>query len=189
MVHLDVMDGSFVPNISFGSKMVADIREKTKLPLDVHLMINDPGRHVDDFIRAGADYLTFHLEAAVHSHRILQRIRSEGVKAGISIVPSTPASALSELIPSADLVLVMTVNPGFGGQKIIPECVSKIATVRAMLDAAGSRALLAVDGGVNRETADMVRRAGATLLVSGSSFFQASDPAAEVRILRGDLSV
>jgi ribulose-phosphate 3-epimerase len=189
MVHLDVMDGHFVPNITFGPKMVADIRKRTTLPLDVHLMIENPEHHIDAFIDAGADYLTFHLEAAVHSHRLIQRIREKGKKAGISIVPSTPASALAELISFLDLVLVMTVNPGFGGQTIIPECIRKTGEIAAMLKARGDNVLLAVDGGVNRETVSMVREAGASLLVSGSAFFQAADPAGEVRFLKGILSV
>lgn len=130
MVHLDVMDGHFVPNITFGPKMVADIRKRTKLPLDVHLMVDNPESHVDAFIDAGADYITFHLEAVTHAHRLIQRIRDAKVKAGISLVPSTPASAISELLEDLDLVLVMTVNPGFGGQKLIPGCLRKVTQIK-----------------------------------------------------------
>ncbi|WP_020613628.1 ribulose-phosphate 3-epimerase [Sediminispirochaeta bajacaliforniensis] len=187
MVHLDVMDGHFVPNITFGPKMVADIRKRTKLPLDVHLMIDNPESHVDAFIDAGADYITFHLEAVTHAHRLIQRIRDAKVKAGISLVPSTPASAMSELVEDLDLVLVMTVNPGFGGQKLIPGCLRKVTQIKTMFEGA-SPILLSVDGGINRDTVRAAVSAGANLLVSGSAFFTAKDPAEEVRFLKAALS-
>lgn len=188
MVHLDVMDGAFVPNITFGPKMVEDIRRRTSLPLDVHLMIERPSVHLQSFIDAGADCITFHLEAEVHSHRLLQRIKDGGVKAGISIVPSTPAEALSELLEELDLILIMTVNPGFGGQKLIPACLDKLKRLRELCDTAlpkSKQPLFSVDGGVNRSTADAVRKAGGELLVSGSAFFASKHPAEEVSFLKG----
>src|SRR6056297_289717 len=129
-IHLDVMDGHFVPNITFGPKLVKDLRPHTKLPLDVHLMISEPEKYVEDFVNAGADYLTFHLEAAVHAHRIVERIHAAGAKAGLSIVPSTPVTQLDSMLPYIDLVLIMTVNPGFGGQALIPECLEKVSYLK-----------------------------------------------------------
>jgi ribulose-phosphate 3-epimerase len=184
-LHLDVMDGSFVPNISFGPKVVSDLRGLSHLPFDVHLMIAEPDAYVDQFIDAGADYLTFHLEAAVHAHRLIQRIHGRGVRAGISIVPSTPARDLDMLLPYLDLILVMTVNPGFGGQKMIPECLEKVRCLYEMKRKHGYSYLLSVDGGVSSATAEEVRKAGTDVLVSGSSFFKAEDPAGEVRLVRG----
>jgi len=184
-VHLDVMDGSFVPNITFGHKMVQDIRSKTDLPLDVHLMVDNPSKHVDNFIDAGADYLTFHLEAEVHSHRLLQKIRERGIKAGISIVPSTPVSLLSELIPLLDLVLIMTVNPGYGGQKIIPSCLKKITDLRAMAEQINPDLLISIDGGVNLETIGQIQKYGPDVMVAGSAFFKSLDKKALVVGLRG----
>lgn len=185
-IHLDVMDGHFVPNITFGPKMVHDLKQNTHLPLDVHLMISEPEKYIDDFVAAGADYLTFHLEAAVHAHRLLQRIKAGGVKAGISIVPSTPASHLAELLPFLDLVLIMTVNPGFGGQSLIPECLDKVRYLKSESSRRGLPFLIAVDGGVNRETAAEVRSAGTDVFISGSAFFRAEDPIEEVRLVKGE---
>ncbi|HUZ17988.1 MAG TPA: ribulose-phosphate 3-epimerase [Spirochaetia bacterium] len=184
-IHLDVMDGAFVPNITFGPKMVADIRPRTTLPLDVHLMIERPEELLPEFAAAGADHITIHYEATVHSHRALSRIRELGPKAGISIVPSTPAYALSELLDLVDIVLVMTVNPGFGGQELIPSCLRKIELLDRMRTERGLSFLIAADGGINRETVERVREAGTDVLVTGSSFFSAPDPATEVLILRG----
>lgn len=186
-IHMDVMDGHFVPNITFGPKLVKDIRKLTNLTLDVHLMISDPERYADEFIEAGADYLTFHLEAVVHSHRLIERIRAAGAKPGISIVPSTPASHLQELLPYVDLILIMTVNPGFGGQEIIPGCLEKVAFLQKEAERLGLSYLTSVDGGINRDTARMVREAGTNVLVSGSAFFKADDPQQEVRYVRGDI--
>ncbi|MDY7028425.1 MAG: ribulose-phosphate 3-epimerase [Spirochaetota bacterium] len=186
-IHMDVMDGHFVPNITFGPKLVKDIRKLTNLPLDVHLMISDPERYADEFIEAGADYLTFHLEAVVHSHRLIEKIRSVGAKPGISIVPSTPASHLRELLPYVDLILIMTVNPGFGGQEIIPGCLEKVTFLQDEAERLGLSYLTSVDGGINRDTARMVREAGTNVLVSGSAFFKADDPREEVRYVRGDI--
>ena len=182
--HLDVMDGRFVPNLTFGPKMVADIRPRTRLPLDVHLMTESPESLVEDFAKAGADYLTFHLEASVHAHRLVQRIRGLGAKPGISIVPSTPASALEELLPLVDLVLVMTVNPGFGGQSLIPGCLDKARRLARLREERGLGFLLSLDGGINESTLDAAAATGAEVLVMGSAFFGARDPAAAVLAAR-----
>jgi ribulose-phosphate 3-epimerase len=184
-VHLDVMDGQFVPNITFGPKMVADIRKRTSLPLDVHLMINTPELIIDRFIDAGADHVTFHYEASVHSHRLLQYIRSRGKKAGLSIVPASPVSFLDPVLPYLDLILIMTVNPGFGGQKIIPECLRKVSYLRDMRKKEGHKYRILVDGGVNRQTAADVRNAGTDVLVTGSAFFAAEFPGDFLLALKG----
>lgn len=184
-VHLDVMDGHFVPNITFGPKMVADIRRRTSLPLDTHLMVERPEHMVDSFAEAGADHLTFHIEAVVHAHRLVQRIRDLGVKPGISLVPSTPVSAIEELLPDLFQVLVMTVNPGFGGQTLIPGCVEKVARLARIRAERGLAFHIAVDGGINGETAHLVRDAGASVLISGSAFFKSAAPARELVQLKG----
>jgi len=184
-IHLDVMDGHFVPNITFGPKLVADLRPHTQLPLDVHLMISEPEKYVEDFVHAGADYLTFHLEASVHAHRVVQRIHKAGARAGLSIVPSTPVSQLDPMLPYIDLVLIMSVNPGFGGQALIPECLDKVRYLAQQAETHDYSYLIAVDGGVNRSTVEMVRSAGTDVLISGSAFFKAENPAEEVRIMRG----
>lgn len=185
-LHLDVMDGSFVPNITFGPKMVADIRPLTHLPLDVHLMIDHPDRIIQEFVKAGSDHITFHIENTVHVHRILTQIHDSGRKAGISIVPSTPVSVISELLEMVDIVLVMTVNPGFGGQQLIPRCLEKVKQLDKLREQFGYRFLISVDGGVNRDTAQSVREAGTDTLISGSSFFASEDPAREVSMFRGE---
>ena len=184
-LHLDVMDGCFVPNLTFGPKMVADIRKHTSLPLDVHLMIERPENLAYQFAEAGANYLTFHLEAAVHAHRLLTEIKNLGLKAGISIVPSTPAAALAELFSLVDLILIMTVNPGFGGQALIPECLEKVRFLDSLREKEEYSYLIEVDGGVNRATSGAVRKAGADVLVSGSAFFSSRNPAEEVRFFKG----
>jgi len=184
-VHLDVMDGHFVPNISFGSKMVADLRKLSKLPFDVHLMTEEPDRFLESFTEAGADFLTFHLETSIHAHRTAERIRKLGKKAGVSIVPSTPAFMLRELASTVDLILVMSVDPGFGGQKMIPECLEKVRYLATLRKETGQGFLIEVDGGVNRQTAPSVIDAGADVLVLGSAFFTSSDPAAEVEAVKG----
>lgn len=183
-VHLDVMDGRFVPNITFGPKLVKDLRPLSDLPFDVHLMIDEPEKYIDDFADAGADYITFHLEATIHAHRVIQMIKKKGVKAGISIVPSTPVSHLDELLPILDLVLVMTVNPGFGGQEIIPACLKKVSDLKEKARKMNYSYLVAIDGGVNRKTAEDARNAGTDVLVSGSAFFKAENPSEEVKIVR-----
>lgn len=169
-VHIDVMDGHFVPQISYGQPVIKALR-KSDLIFDVHLMVDRPEEMVDSFIEAGADYVTFHYESTVHIHRLIQHIHSLGKKAGISIVPSTPVSVLSEILSEVDLVLVMTVNPGFGGQKLIPSCVKKISELEKIKLEKGYNYLISVDGGVNNDTVQSVREAGADIVVSGSAFF------------------
>ncbi|MBP7494547.1 MAG: ribulose-phosphate 3-epimerase [Spirochaetales bacterium] len=184
-VHVDVMDGCFVPNISFGPKMVEDIRSYTALPLDVHLMTNNPDHLIHRFAEAGADSITFHLEASIHAHRTLMHIQSTGKRVGISIVPSTPAFMLQELCGELDLILIMTVNPGFGGQKLIPACLEKVRYLRALREERRYRYLIAVDGGINQFTAPQAVEAGADILVLGSAFFNSSDPRAELQAMKG----
>jgi ribulose-phosphate 3-epimerase len=183
-VHLDVMDGQFVPNLTFGPKLVRDLRRRSKAFFDAHLMIAAPERLARSFAEAGADAITFHLEASAHPHRLLQEIRGMGKKAGVSIVPSTPAGMLSELLPFLDLILVMTVNPGFGGQKLIPECLEKLRFLAEERRKHGLNFLLSVDGGINSETAASAIAAGADILVVGSAFFTAKDKADFVKQLR-----
>ena len=173
-VHIDVMDGQFVPQISYGQPVIQSIRRLTDLPFDVHLMVERPETMVDSFVEAGADWLTFHLEAVVHAHRLVQRIHALGKKAGVSVVPSTPVALLEELLGEVDLVLVMTVNPGFGGQELIPSCVTKIARLAAVREERGLDFLISADGGVNERTVRAVVEAGADIVVSGSAFFSGS---------------
>lgn len=175
VIHVDVMDGCFVPNITIGPLVVKAVRKATSLPLDVHLMISEPERYLKAFANAGATILTVHPEATPHIHSALQQIRDLGILAGISLNPGTTAEQLPYLMPYLDLVLVMTVNPGFGGQKFIAEMLPKIAQVRAMLDAAESNAWLSVDGGINTVTAPQVVAAGATHLVAGSAVYGAPE--------------
>ncbi len=171
-VQVDVMDGHFVPNITVGIPVVAALRRRTRLPLDVHLMIANPANYVDAFIDAGADILTVHIEADYHAHRTVQHIRSRGVKAGIALNPSTPPEAVEYLLPNVDLVLVMTVNPGFGGQAFIETMLPKIRRLRTMLDGLGRTEVpIEVDGGINSETAPRVVEAGARWLVAGSAVY------------------
>jgi ribulose-phosphate 3-epimerase len=183
-LHFDVMDGRFVPALTFGPKLAADIRPHTKLPLDVHLMTVEPERLMSAFVDAGADYITFHLEATAHAHRLVEAIRAAGAKPGISIVPSTPASLLSELLPLVDLVLVMTVDPGSGGQALIPSCLSKCALLSSERKDRGLSFRISVDGGINRETAGPAGGSGADVLVMGSALFSAPDPAAFIAAAR-----
>ena len=184
-VHLDVMDGAFVPNLTFGPKTVADLRPLSEAVFDVHLMTERPEALVVPFAEAGADYITFHIEAGVHAHRIVQTIRDLGKKPGISLVPSTPISALEEILPFVDLVLVMTVNPGFGGQKLIPACLDKVRRLERIRVESGLSFLISADGGLNEKNAASAREAGVDVLVAGSAFFGARDKAAVVKALRG----
>ena len=186
-VHLDVMDGHFVPNLTFGPKMVADIRRKTNLPLDVHLMVERPGDLLDSYINAGADSITFHLEAEVHAHRLVQRIRAAGKQAGVAIVPSTPVSALEPILRDIDIALVMTVNPGFGGQSLISVCLEKARQLRELRIESGHHYYVEADGGVNADTAATCREAGFDVLVAGSAFFGAADKEFAVSRLRADV--
>jgi ribulose-phosphate 3-epimerase len=184
LVHVDVMDGHFVPNITIGPPVVAALKRVTRLPLDVHLMISDPDRYLEAFVTAGAAILTVHAEASTHLHRTLSRIRQLGAKAGVSINPATPVGAIGEVVGDCDLLLVMSVNPGFGGQAFIPRSVDKVAEARALLTAAGEAAEIEVDGGVDTTNAAALVRAGATILVAGASIFGTPDPADATRRLR-----
>lgn len=170
-IHVDVMDGHFVPNITIGPLVVRSLRPVTDLPLDVHLMIEQPERYLADFAKAGADIMTVHVETCPHLHRTVQQIKELGVKAGVTLNPATPLASLAEILPDVDLVLVMSVNPGFGGQSYIPSSTAKIARLRAMLDEIGSKAEVEVDGGVNPTTIAEIVQAGATVLVTGSAIF------------------
>ena len=183
-IHVDVMDGRFVPNLTFGAKVIETVRKRTALPLDVHLMVVEPERYFDDFVAAGASGLTIHSEVSPHLHRQLSRIRELGATAGVAINPSTPLSAVEEVLDVLDLLLVMSVNPGFGGQQFIRGSVDKITRARRMLNDAGSRAVLEVDGGINRDTIAECWRTGADTFVAGNAVFSAKDPAAEIAALR-----
>jgi len=183
-IHLDVMDGHFVPNITFGPVVVESLRKVTKKPFDVHLMIAPVDPYIEGFAKAGADIITFHPEAGAHPHRTIQLIKSYGKKAGISLNPSTPVSVLDHLIGDLDLILVMTVNPGFGGQKFIP-LLDKIAEIRKRIDATGRDIDLEIDGGVNAETAKQVIAAGANVLVAGTAVFKEKDYGEAISRLRG----
>jgi ribulose-phosphate 3-epimerase len=184
-LHVDVMDGQFVPNLTFGAKVIETVRKLTRLPLDVHLMVIEPEKYFDDFAAAGATGLTIHVEAAPHLHRQVQRIRELGCSPGVALNPSTGLETVREIVPDVDLVLVMTVNPGFGGQAFIPQMLSKIARARDLLDAAGSGAALEVDGGISRATIAQAHDAGADTFVAGHAVFSARDPRAEIAALRG----
>jgi len=185
MLHIDVMDGIFVPNITFGACVIKALRASTSLPLDVHMMVHQPERYIDDMAAAGATLITVHAEATQHIHRAVQLIREHpGVTAGVAINPGTPVSVLEPVLGEVGLVLVMTVNPGFGGQKLIVPALSKIAQVRSMLTAIGSDALLEVDGGVTAENAREFTGRGATLLVSGTGVFGAADWSAAMQAMR-----
>lgn len=187
LLHLDIMDGHFVPNITIGPAVVEGIRKITSLPLDVHLMIDDPDKYLGDFIAAGADYLTVHTEAAVHLHRTVQRIKESGVKAGVSLNPATPLATLDHILADLDMVLLMSVNPGFGGQKFIPFVIDKIGALRAVIRERGLAALVEVDGGVKPDNAREIAAAGADILVMGSAFFHTDDYAALMKGLRESL--
>lgn len=184
-VHIDVMDGHFAKNLSFGPKTVADMRPLCKLVLDCHLMVDNPQDFVESFAQAGADYFTFHAEAAIHSHRLVQSIRDAGMKSGICIVPGTPVGVLEELLPELDLILILAVNPGFGGQKIIPACLDKLAKLARLREERGCHYLLSVDGGITLDNAGLAIEKGADVIVAGSAFFNAPDKAAAVKRLKG----
>ncbi len=170
-VHIDVMDGHFVPNLTLGAPLIKALRKKTTLPFDVHLMVANPEAHISDFVEAGADYITFHIEAAVHANRLVAQIHEAGLKAGISIVPSTPVSVIRELLPFVDLVLVMTVNPGFGGQVMIDSCLEKVRELKKIQQECHFSYIVSVDGGVNSATLPRVLEAGTDVVISGSAFF------------------
>jgi ribulose-phosphate 3-epimerase len=185
LIHVDVMDGRFVPNITIGPLVVEAVKRATALPLDVHLMIVEPEKYIADFAKAGAAIITVHQEACPHLHRTLQQIRAAGCKPSVVLNPSTPLCTIEEVLTEVDQVLLMSVNPGFGGQSFIPSTVDKVRRLRAMLDARGlSRVDIEVDGGVNAETAKQVVAAGATVLVAGNAVFKAKDYRAAIAALR-----
>ena len=182
--HLDIMDGMFVPNISFGLPVVKAIGRHARKPLDVHLMIEDPDRYLEDFHNAGADLLTVHMEACRHLHRSIQKIHSLGIKAGVSLNPHTPVNTLEAIIREVDLVLIMSVNPGFGGQQFIPQAFEKIRKLQQLIRKSGSSALIEVDGGVTTANASDLVDAGANVLVAGSFVFKSDDPPATIQNLK-----
>lgn len=187
-IHIDVMDGRFVPNITMGPLVVEAVRRVTTLPLDVHLMIVEPERHLAAFAQAGANAITVHIEASPNLHRTLQEIRALGCKAGVALNPHTPATALAEIMNMVDVINVMTVNPGFGGQVFLPETMSKVARLRAMIGECGHPVDLEVDGGINRETAQTAAQAGANVLIVGTAIFGGAESVAQnVTALRSAL--
>jgi ribulose-phosphate 3-epimerase len=183
-IHVDVMDGRFVPNLTFGAKVIETVRKLTTLPLDVHLMVVEPEKYFDDFAAAGANGLTIHQEVSPHLQRQLARIRQLGCRAGVALNPGTALASIGEVLDDLDLLLIMTVNPGFGGQQFIPATFDKIRRARQLLDGARSAAVLEVDGGINRDTIEKVWRSGADAFVAGNAVFTAKDPAGEIRALR-----
>ncbi len=183
-LHLDIMDGHFVPNITFGPMIVKAIRSLTKLPLDAHLMIQHPEKFIEEFADAGVNRITVHVETSPHLHRTVQRIREAGMKPGVTLNPSTPIMSLREIIPFVDLVLVMTVNPGFGGQKFIPSMVRKIRGISELIEELNPGALLEVDGGVDASNARSLVDAGANVLVAGNAIFSKNNIARAIRALR-----
>jgi ribulose-phosphate 3-epimerase len=183
-IHVDVMDGHFVPNLTFGPNMVKALKRITDVPLDVHLMISNPDNYIEAYAKAGADILTVHQEACTHLHRTIQTIHNQGIKAGVSLNPATSLATIENVLDDMDLLLIMTVNPGFGGQKFIPQGIKKIAEARKMIDACGRDILLEVDGGVDNLTAEKIVQAGARMLVSGSAIFSNPDIVAAMKTLK-----
>jgi len=175
MIHVDVMDGHFVPNFTIGPPIVKAIRKVTRLPLDVHLMMTNPDDFIPDFIKAGSSYITVHVETCPHLHRTIQSIKEEGVKAGVTLNPATPLSSVEEILGEVDLLLIMSVNPGFGGQGFIPSALEKLRRARKMIDARGLKVELEIDGGVKIENIAAMAQAGADIFVSGSAVFQSKD--------------
>lgn len=186
--HIDIMDGVFVPNISFGMPVLAAINKHAKKTLDVHLMIVDPDRYIKTFKDLGAHILTVHYEACTHLHRTIQAIKAEGMQAGVALNPHTPVSVLEDIIQDLDLVLIMSVNPGFGGQSFIENTYEKIRKLKAMIDAKGAEVIIEIDGGVNDKNAKALVEAGATALVAGNFVFSAADPIATIAGLKGVVS-
>ncbi len=182
--HIDVMDGVFVPNISYGMPVISAISKHAKKPMDVHLMIVDPDRFIKDFKKVGADILTVHYEACTHLHRTVQAIHAEGMKAGVSLNPHTPVAVLEDIIQDLDLVLIMSVNPGFGGQSFIENTYKKIIQLRDLIDKSGSKALIEVDGGVNAKNCPKLLAAGADVLVAGSYVFKSEHPLQTINELK-----
>lgn len=186
-LHIDVMDGHFVPNLTFGAPIVKAIRPHTDLPFDVHLMVTNPSDYVEEYAKIGVDYFTFHQETVPHMHRLIQYIKSVGMKSGVSLNPSTPVSTLEDVAGDLDMILIMSVNPGFGGQAFIPRAIEKVKQAKALLDSVGNTtAVIEVDGGINDKTAVPIKEAGATVLVAGSAVFGAPDRAAMIEAIRNN---
>jgi len=183
-IHIDVMDGNFVPNISFGFPVLKAIKKHSNKVLDVHLMISNPDVYIDDFVNSGADILTVHYEACPHLHRTIQLIKSKGVKAGVALNPHTPVNVLDEIITDVDLVLIMSVNPGFGGQKFIESSVQKVSQLKKLIDARNLDVIIEIDGGVNLETGKKLAEAGASALVAGSFVFNSDSPTQTIERLK-----
>ena len=183
LIHVDVMDGHFVPNISFGAAVMKSLQGRTNLPFDVHLMIENPDQYLEEFVTPQTEYITVHQEACVHLHRTLQHIRDTGVKAGVSINPATPLCMLDEVLEEADLILIMSVNPGFGGQKMIPATLRKIEALQKRKQEQGLRYMIEIDGGVNPDNIARVKEAGTEIIVAGSAVFKAEDIPERVREL------
>ncbi len=184
LIHIDVMDGLFVPNLTLGPPVIASIRKTTELPFDVHLMIETPGRYIGEYADAGSDFITVHVEAERHLHRTVHAIKERGVKAGVSLNPATPLDQIEEIIADIDLLLIMSVNPGFGGQTFIEQTLRKIERARALIDREASQVLLEVDGGVTLENIATIRDAGADIFVAGSSIFRSNDYGHTIREMR-----
>lgn len=182
--HVDVMDGVFVPNISFGFPVISAIKKHATKPLDVHLMIANPDQYIEAFKKVGADWLTVHYEACTHLHRTIQVIKANGMKAGVALNPHTSVEVLEDILPELDLVLIMSVNPGFGGQKFIPHALKRVARLKELINKTGSSALIEVDGGVNLETGKQLLEAGADALVAGSFVFNSPDPTQTIQDLK-----
>lgn len=182
-IHIDVMDGTFVPSISFGMPVISSIRKTTDKVFDVHLMVEEPGRYIDEFVRCGADIITVHAEACTHLHSVIRQIKDKGLKAGVALNPATPLSVLEYILEEVDMVLIMTVNPGFGGQKLIPGTIKKIRDLKAWAEERGLAPDIQVDGGINKETLPEVLKAGANVIVAGSAVFR-GDITGNVRTLK-----
>lgn len=185
MIHCDVMDGIFVPNITFGMKMIADIRKLTDMPLDVHLMITHPERYIEQFCQAGANIVTVHAESTEHLHRAVQNIKACGARPGVVLNPATPVEAIKYVLPDVDFVLLMSVDPGYGGQEFIPQTLDKIKELRLLAKKMNRKIDIEIDGGINEVTARMAEEAGADILVAGNAIFSSKNPAEFIQILRG----
>lgn len=184
ILHIDIMDGHFVPNLTFGPALVKSLRKESKMRFDVHLMVEYPEKYIEDFADAGADHISFHIEATPHAHRVIQQIKERGITAGIAVNPATPLDGLKYILQDLDMVVLMTVNPGFGGQKFIPNVVPKIQVLSRHLEQIQSSCQIEVDGGINLKTAPMVAKAGAQILVAGSAVFSQADPEQAVKAIR-----
>lgn len=186
MIHIDVMDGHFVPNLTFGPPVIAALRKVTQLPFDVHLMVKNPQDLIDPFVKAGADIITLHAETSPHLHRLIQNVKELGVKAAVALNPSTPLSTIEEILDELDMILIMSVNPGFGGQKFISSALNKIERLRTLLNERDLAADIQVDGGINEGTAAQVVAAGANILVAGSAIYGSADMARTIQILKNN---